>query len=308
MQYYICVFLITLSLAFNACEKSTVAECPDACANDTLQHVKRVLLLGIDGCRPDALMKANTPNIDKLMADGKYSLNVDRGAHDTWSGAGWSTMLTGVWPDKHGVHDNLFGGKNYGEYPHFLCRVKEKSSCFKTASIVHYADLNTEIASPCNPDVIIDFDDDVQVAEAVKNYLNDCNMDVVFVNFDDVDHAGHTRGFHPDIPQYIDAIESVDGFFGPILQAVYDRELNNNEDWLIVVSTDHGGKIDGTHGFHCNDPEVTRVFSIFRTKNTNNKGGMSYDPPLVDIVPTILDHISVPVDSLWKLDGIKVAM
>ena len=35
---------------------------------------------------------------------------------------------------------------------------------------------------------------------------------------------------------------------------------------------------------------------------------MSYDPPLVDIVPTILGHISVPVDTLWKLDGIKVAM
>lgn len=306
MRYTFLGFLLAISILFGACEKSTKANCPSACAVDNLQHVRRVLLLGIDGCRPDALQKANTPNLDKLMTDGRYSFNVNRGDHDTWSGAGWSTMLTGVWPNKHGVHDNLFGGKNYGQYPHFLCRFKENNNCFKTASIVHYSDLNKEIAAPCNADVLLDYNKDALVAEATTNYLKDCNLDVIMVHFDDVDHAGHTRGFHPDIPQYIQAIEGVDTYIGKILEAVYAREANNNEDWLIIVSTDHGGKIDGTHGFHNNDPEVTRVFSIFRNRNTVNKGLMSYDPPLVDIVPTIFDHLSIPVDSSWALDGTKV--
>lgn len=306
MRYTFLCFLFAIAILFGACEKSTKANCTSGCPVDNLQHVNRVLLLGIDGCRPDALQKANTPNIDKLMADGRYSLNVNRGDNYTWSGAGWSTMLTGVWPDKHGVHDNLYGGKNYGQYPHFLCRVKTNNNCFKTASIVHYSDLNKEIASPCNVDVLLDYNRDELVKEAATNYINDCNLDVVFVNFDDVDHAGHTRGFHPDIPQYIQAIEGVDAYIGPILDAVYKREQNNNENWLIIVSTDHGGKIDGTHGFQDNNPEVTRVFSIFRTKNTANKGLMPYDPPLVDIVPTILNHLSIPVDTTWALDGVKV--
>lgn len=306
MQKKIFLPLIIILLAFGACEKSTIATCPAACTNDNLQHVKRVLLLGIDGCRPDALQKANTPRIDKLIADGRYSMNVDRGDHDTWSGAGWSTMLTGVWPNKHGVHDNLFGGKNYGEYPHFLCRVKDFNNCYKTASIVHYSDLNKEIAAPCNPDILVDFNKDYLVKEAVTNYLNDCSLDAIFVNFDDVDHAGHSRGFHPDIPQYIQAIERVDGYFESILEAVYKRERENNEDWLIIVSSDHGGKIDGTHGFHNYDTDVTRVFGIFRTRNTANKGQLSYDPALVDLVPTILNHLSIPIDSTWGLDGIKV--
>jgi len=306
MRYLCLAILIIMVCSFSACEKSTVAECPSACANDNLQHVKRVLLIGIDGCRPDALKKANTPNIDKLIADGRYSYYVDRGQEYTWSGAGWSTMLTGVWPAKHGVTDNLYGGQNYGQYPHFLCRIKDNSACFKTASFVHYKDLNDEIAAPCNPDVLLDYNNDLQVAEATANYINGCNLDAVFINFDDVDHAGHTRGFHPDIPQYIAAIEEVDVRLGPILEAVYTRESQNGEDWLVVVSTDHGGKIDGTHGFHENDPDVTRVFSIYRTRNTNNKGEMSYNPPLVDIVPTMLDHLSVPIDTLWGLDGVKV--
>ena len=152
------------------------------------------------------------------------------------------------------------------------------------------------------------YDEGHEWLEAVKNYLEGCNMDVVFVHFDDVDHAGHARGFHPDIPQYIAAIEGVDAYLTPILNAVYEREANNNEDWLIIVSTDHGGIITGAHGLQDYNTEVTRVFSIFRTKNTNNKGEMTYHPPLVDIVPTILDHLSVPVDSLWGLDGTKVAL
>ena len=39
---------------------------------------------------------------------------------DTVSGPGWSSMLTGVWADKHGVHDNSFKGANYAKHPHFF--------------------------------------------------------------------------------------------------------------------------------------------------------------------------------------------
>ena len=35
---------------------------------------RKVLMIGIDGCRPDALNLANTPNIDSLIDNGAYSL------------------------------------------------------------------------------------------------------------------------------------------------------------------------------------------------------------------------------------------
>lgn len=302
------LFFILMSFVFSACEKTTEADCPEACANSTLQHVKKVLLIGIDGCRSDALQAANTPSLDQLIANSRHSWTLDRGNTDTWSGAGWSTMLTGVWPAKHGVKDNWYVGKNYGEYPHFLCRVKETSDCFKTASIVHYTAINDEIVAPCNADELRDYDKDANVTEAVTNYLNDCNMDVIFAHFDGVDHAGHSRGFHPSIPQYIDAIEAVDADLKPILDAVYEREANHNEDWLIIVSTDHGGTIEGGHGGEDNNVDVTRVFGIFRTKNTANPGGLRYSPELVDVVPTIFNHLGIPINSTWNLDGVGVAL
>lgn len=302
------VFLLLMSLGFSACEKTTQADCPETCTNNNLQHIKRVLLIGIDGCRSDALQAANTPNLDKLIANSRYSWTLDRGMTNTGSGSGWSTMLTGVWPVKHGVKDDLYVGKNYGEYPHFLCRVKESNDCFKTASIVHYAAINDEIAASCNADVLRDYDEDKKVKEAVSNYLNDCDMDVIFTHFDDVDHAGHSRGFHPSIPQYIDAIERVDTYLEPILNAVYEREANNNEDWLIIVSTDHGGTIEGTHENQNNNLDVTRVFGVFRTKNTANPSELTYSPELVDVVPTIFNHLDIPINSTWNLDGVGVAL
>ena len=82
---------------------------------------KKLLFIGIDGCRPDALTQAQTPNIDELINGGVYindalcSIN----GQPTVSGPGWSTMITGVWFDKHGVSDNSFSGSNFDEYPPF---------------------------------------------------------------------------------------------------------------------------------------------------------------------------------------------
>ena len=36
---------------------------------------KKLLFIGIDGCRPDALTQAETPNIDGLINDGIYLNN-----------------------------------------------------------------------------------------------------------------------------------------------------------------------------------------------------------------------------------------
>ena len=58
----------------------------------------RVLVIGIDGVRSDALTEANTPNLDALMSTGVYSpdaLNDDI----TISGPGWSDILCGVRSD-----------------------------------------------------------------------------------------------------------------------------------------------------------------------------------------------------------------
>ena len=76
-------------------------------------RTKKLLLIGIDGCRFDALRSANAPHLDGLIADGvafePIRIFPERYREaDTISGPGWSSILTGVWADKHGVLDNEF--------------------------------------------------------------------------------------------------------------------------------------------------------------------------------------------------------
>lgn len=91
-----------------------------------------VLLIGIDGCRPDALKLAKAPHLRKLIAAGTVTWQAmaggdERLAHQqqTVSGPGWSSILCGVWRNKHGVADNRFFAHRYARYPHFYKRIRE---------------------------------------------------------------------------------------------------------------------------------------------------------------------------------------
>jgi len=56
---------------------------------------KRVLIIGIDGCRPDTLLAAVTPNLDRLREGAAFSFRAMTGDVPI-SGPGWSSALTGV--------------------------------------------------------------------------------------------------------------------------------------------------------------------------------------------------------------------
>jgi arylsulfatase A-like enzyme len=65
----------------------------------------------------------------------------------------------------------------------------------------------------------------------------------MFVHFDDVDHAGHEIGH--GTPQYIAAIEEVDGLIGRILEALAAN--GTLAATAVLVTADHGG-VGRKHG------------------------------------------------------------
>ncbi|SHM39464.1 DUF4983 domain-containing protein [Flavobacterium saccharophilum] len=236
--------------------------------------VKKLLIIGIDGCRGDALMGANTPNVHALLPNSVYSLDALTEA-PTWSGNGWSTMLSGVTHLKHGVTDNSFSSPNFGTYPSFLKRLETYNASLRTMSIVHWAPINTYIVDG------IDLEKTLTTDLAVKNEvvaaLTNDNPDALFLHFDDVDHAGHSYGFSLNVPQYKSSIETTDGYIGEILTALKNRPNYANEDWLVVVAPDHGGTLAGSHGG--SSYEERNIFTIFNNKNfTSTKIEKPVDP------------------------------
>ena len=208
--------ILLISLCFN-CSSSSTDTIPDP-NPEPEAIVNKVLIIGIDGCRPDGITAANTPNLDALMANATYSLDA-RCLFTTSSGPGWTSMLSGVWQDKHGVVNNAYTGSNFTSYPHFFKRIEDSNPENRTVSIVQWNPINDNMAK-FEADIIINSDTDDDVKNAVANELVNNNPTALFVQLSNVDFAGHGTGFTPSNPNYINAIETVDSQIGAMLSAL----------------------------------------------------------------------------------------
>ena len=265
--------------------------------SNILYAQKKVLIIGIDGCRPDALLKANTPNLDNLWKNGAYSFYAKTDKISS-SGICWTGMLTGVWHEKHNVISNDYKNPNVEEYPHFFRRIKEQKPELKTFSVVNWNPIH-KILQEGDADITNYLLTDDKVAKRVADLLSNDNPDVMFVQLDEVDHAGHEYDFNPRSTKYLKAIEKSDKQVETILKALYERENYEKENWLVIVSTDHGGSNFG-HGKDI--PEHTTIFYIASGKDVN-KGEIEQQVNVIDVAVTALKYLDISIKKEWNLDG-----
>lgn len=270
--------------------------------------LKKVLIIGIDGLRPDAIPAAITPNLDELIENGCYTPDARTG-EITVSGPGWSSMLTGVWMDKHGVRDNEFTGSRFDKYPHFFARLKEKFPQAYTAHIADWKPIDEKILGAVGADFRFyhDYSDDgdeKSVAAAVDLLLRH-DPDVVFIYLADLDVAGHEHGFHPNSRGYRAELQQIDIQVGRIIAALERRAAFSTEEWLIIVSSDHGGTIDGSHG---RDIPQHRKIPLIVSGPAAVRGRLHTTANIVDIPAIALTHLGVEIEQEWGLDGRPVGL
>lgn len=282
------------------------------------EPVKKLIFIGVDGTRWDAVELANTPNIDALIARGALSVGTEIIAPretkgDTVSGPGWSNLLCGVWPDKHGTADNSFKGMNYTEYPHFFARIKNVKPQLQTASYSDWGPIQSKILSHADEVVAEDahgaaayIEADARLAKACAAHIREKNPDAVMLYLGQIDETGHSQGFHPKVPEYIAAIERVDGLIGDVVSAIQSRPTIAEEDWLIIIATDHGGAGTG-HGGGRFNPDIRRTFMIISGPSTV-PGKLEEQTYQVDVVATALTHLGIGMKPEWKLDGRAVGL
>lgn len=220
----------------------------------------------------------------------------------TLSGPGWSSMLTGVWEDKHGVTDNTLAGERFLKYPSFFWRVKQLMPKAAIASVVNWAPIGRIVSDAA--DISISFGSDEEVAHEASRVLKADGPDVMFVQLDEVDATGHTSEFSPDCSEYVAAIQGVDALVGRLVEVADDRRVNANEDWLIILSSDHGGSEKG-HGLDI--PEHRTVFLILDGPSVK-PGAILEETGVVDVPATAMAHLGLEVDPSWGWDGSAVGL
>ncbi len=279
----------------------------------------KVLLLGLDGVRADALRAAPTPHLDRLAAAGAFTdraRNVEVSGH---SAPNWATLLNGFTPEHHGVSANGDDPDDPAAFPHLFRMVKTARPELHTAAFATWS----PIVEALTPDAVADLEfagggDDAAVAAAAVRLLageEGVEPDVVVVHLDAADHAGHEHGYHAEQPEYLAAIARADALAGVILDALRARPEveRGREQWLVLATTDHGGYgRDGRGTGHSltGDPEqdeaVRAVWWILSGPGVP-VGAELGAPRAVDATPTLLRHLGID-PAVFELDGAPVEL
>ena len=244
------------------------------------KKVKKAVFIGFDGVRADTFRDLDTHEksaLNSVLNDGGHAYLSYAGGINfpyyniqaTDSAPGWTTMLTGELYYKTGVLWNDY--EKDDKYPTIMKSLIDDELADKTSFYsawgsyidttlnsenesnkangynANYVDAGKYVIEGKNTGAGID--EDVAVTDlAVADLQNaDCS-DFIFALYESTDEYGHAAGFHPDNEPYMNAFAFEDELAQQIIDAIKARPTYGEEDWLIIMSSDHGG-FNHSHGY-----------------------------------------------------------
>lgn len=291
---------------------------------------KKAVFIIVDGIPADMIERLNTPAIDEIASKGAYARAYTGGEIGSYSqtptisAIGYTNLLTATWMNKHNVDGNSNLKPNYNYWTIFRI-AKEQSKPYKTAIYSSWTDNRTVLLGEGKPetnylkiDFICDgydldtlrfpkkekdlriFDIDEYVTEQAAKGIRQDAADLSWVYLWYTDDAGHIEGNGRFFDYYT---QKADAQIGKIWDAVKYREANFNEDWMIVVTTDHGrGENGHGHGGQSKRERTTWISTNQPVNERFNTEGLA----IVDITPSICRFMefNIPQQVRWEQDGI----
>ena len=307
----ICLFLFVLV----SCKKEDEFICPEwenVCYDftveiDSVKINRKVLIIGIDGFRADAMRDNISPFLFEL-AHRSTTYYTDKNLIEdlTFSGPNWSSLLTGVHRCKHEVTTNDYSNNMLEVFPTFYRYVEDADSNINTASITSWIPINSNSTADFADYALLDKISDEEVYQFGRDILlnqNPLAADVLFLYFEDPDNTGHTFGFHPNISEYANSLRTIDGYIDDLFSIIEDKRALG-EDWIVFVVSDHGGEGTGHSGGFDND---NIKYTIFFANHPTESFNHAYTSTQVDLAPTVLDFLGISSSEFdCKTDGVSL--
>jgi predicted AlkP superfamily pyrophosphatase or phosphodiesterase len=226
--------------------------------------IEHVLIISVDGLRPDVLLRADAPNMHALFHGGSFTFWAKTTAQSITLPSHVS-MLTGVVPEVHAIlwnSDLPFSEPVYPAVPTLfelakqaglttgMAAGKAKFSVFDKPGALDWKFIaKAARVSTSRPDGAFDPAPppdpkaDSAVMEHAVEIIRDHKPQVMFVHLAGVDNFGHAMGWGS--PAQLQAAAEADRCIGLILTALSDAGLTDST--VVIVTADHGGS-GRTHG------------------------------------------------------------
>ena len=256
-------------------------------------HASRVLILSIDGLRPDAISLAPMPNLLALMQNSAYTLNAQT-VDPSVTLVSHTSMLVGVCPSKHGVTWNDYTPENGYAIGTDIFDLAHAAG-LQTVMYVGKEKLR-QITEPSSTDIFVYINDrDLVITEQlIENFPQDFGL--LFVHFPTTDWMGHEYGWLS--PEQLSVVYRADEALGQILAELDARGLR--DETLIIITADHGGH-DTTHG--TKRPEDMTIPWIASGPGIQSKV-LTTQVHTMDTAATAAFALGLPIPPEW--DGVPV--
>lgn len=289
-------------------------------------RTKKALFVIVDGIPADVVERLHIPVIYDIASHGAYGrahVGGDVGEYTqtpTISAVGYTSVLTGTWYNKHNVAGNSNIHENYNYWTLFRL-AKEQAKPFKTAIYSSWTDNRTILLGEGKPEtnhLKIDYVCDGYDLDTLRFPHKPKELQVY--DIDQVVSSKAAEGIRKDAPDlswvylwYPDDAAHLTGngkFFdtyvlkaGEQIQKIWDaiqyREKNYDEDWMIVVTTDHGRNNCGYDHGGQSDRERTTWIATNQPVNTYFK---SKSLAAVDIAPSISRFLGFTVSEVNRFE------
>ncbi|MCH6198380.1 alkaline phosphatase family protein [Aquiflexum sp. LQ15W] len=302
-----------------------------SCTENTDQKSRKVVLVILDGIPASVIEKVSTPNLDSITSAGGYArawLGGEKGGYSetpTISAVGYNSMLTGTWVNKHNVKDNNIQFPNY----HYWSIFRHFKEFYPQKTIAIYStwlDNRTKLLGEGlleTGKLKLDFYFDGLELDTVRfphdtlsGYIHEIDKlvaskaaedisteapDLTWVYLQYTDDMGHRYGNSPEMDA---AVQEADRQLGEIWKAIQEREKNHQEEYLLIVTTDHGRAQGGFH--HGGQSDAEREIWIASNSKFNRR--FDLNPTIVDVFPTVAGYLSIPIprEHAMELDGVSL--
>jgi predicted AlkP superfamily pyrophosphatase or phosphodiesterase len=261
---------------------------------------RNVVLVSIDGLRPDAIERFGAPTLQRLIREGSSSLSAKTIMPSTTLPS-HTSMLSGEPPDEHGVlWYNVASAKaDVVEFPTLFSVARAHG--YRTAAFFSKAKFNA-LQRPGT----LDYSQapggwfgkwsSTRTVGDVRAHLAEYKPNVLFVHLSDPDSAGHSSGWMS--AAYGRAVRQTDSALADLLSSADAAYGTGN--YSVIITADHGGH-DYGHG--SSDPRDVTIPWIAWGRGVN-AGTIAEDIETFDTAPTVLWLLGVAQPDDW--DGSPV--
>ena len=293
------VVLLAASLTAAGCSAKYVRSPPQTPARPlpASSITRHVVVVSIDGLRPDAIAAFNAPTLQRLMREGTYTLKAST-IDPSKTLPSHTSMLTGELPELHGVVwntvvtaksgaielPNIFSVARASGYSTAAFFSKPKFQPLQRPGTVDYSQAPGGLWGGWSAD---------RTVNDVGKYLAGAKPNLLFVHLKDPDAAGHKSGWMGE--RYGRAVLKADAAVGRLVTLADSTYGPGN--YSLIVTADHGGQ-GRNHG--SSDPQDVTIPWIAWGQGVKQGALASLSVRTVDTASTVLWILGVAEPTNWS--------